>query len=98
MIGPTDLHRHQKYLIVGLSSRSSWTYGAGMKSSDSGGHDSPAWGSSLAALRGDCARMVPHWVSPGGTAPCPAPPAHIRGVVVPPSAARLLDAMSDYGD
>ncbi|MER5180916.1 hypothetical protein ABT009_21495 [Streptomyces sp. NPDC002896] len=52
----------------------------------------------LAALRGDCARMVPHWVAPAEEAPRPVPPSHIHGVVVPPKSARLLDAMSDYGD
>ncbi|WP_255950959.1 hypothetical protein [Streptomyces odontomachi] len=69
-----------------------------MENSDARGHDSPTWGSSLATLRGDCARMVPHWVTPGSTTPHPVPPSRIRGVVVPPSSARLLDAMSDYGD
>ncbi|MFD7546728.1 hypothetical protein [Streptomyces sp. NPDC059816] len=53
----------------------------------------------LAALRGDCARMVPHWTpDPRRTsAPRPAP---LHGVVVPASSARLLDPMferSTYG-
>ncbi|MGW1888663.1 hypothetical protein ACWCP6_00160 [Streptomyces sp. NPDC002004] len=51
----------------------------------------------LAALRGDCARMVPHWVAPHTPAD-PRPVPAIHGVVVPPASARLLEAMSDYGD
>ncbi|WP_338695790.1 hypothetical protein V2W30_11105 [Streptomyces sp. Q6] len=60
----------------------------------------------LAALRGDCARMVPHWVTPRApwelerVVPVPAGPlsARIHGVVVPASSARLIDAMADFGD
>ncbi|WP_151483981.1 hypothetical protein [Streptomyces albicerus] len=52
----------------------------------------------LAELRGDCARMVPHWVAPAGIAPLPVSPSLIHGVTVPPASARLLDAMSEYGD
>ncbi|MET8243411.1 hypothetical protein ABZV31_02605 [Streptomyces sp. NPDC005202] len=52
----------------------------------------------LASLRGDCARMVPHWAAPDRAASLPVPPSHIHGVSVPASSARLLDAMSDYGD
>ena len=52
----------------------------------------------LASLRGDCARMVPHWVAPDRTAARPVSPALIHGVTVPTASARLLDAMSDYGD
>ncbi|MER5491785.1 hypothetical protein [Streptomyces sp. NPDC002490] len=49
----------------------------------------------LAALRGDCARMAPHWQPEPRSAP---PPARaLTGVVVPPSAARLLDAMFAAG-
>ncbi|MER5442214.1 hypothetical protein [Streptomyces sp. NPDC002790] len=57
----------------------------------------------LAALRGDCVRMLPHWV----TTPAPweverhgpAPrPAGIHGVVVPESSARLIDSMAGFGD
>ncbi len=51
----------------------------------------------LAALRGDCARMVPHWVTPAPAAPHPVPPSRIHGVVVPAGSARLLDAMGSYG-
>jgi hypothetical protein len=54
--------------------------------------------SGLAALRGACARMVPHWAVPAPAAPRPVPPSRIHGIVVPPGSARLLDAMSDYGD
>ncbi|MBH1933566.1 hypothetical protein I5Q34_04545 [Streptomyces sp. AV19] len=53
----------------------------------------------LDALRRDCAGMLPHWRVPvtgeeeaAGSAPGP------RGVSVPEGAARLLDAMSEYGD
>ncbi|MFH8938299.1 hypothetical protein [Streptomyces griseosporeus] len=51
-----------------------------------------------ASLRGDCARMVPHWTAPEPTASRPVPPSLIHGVSVPVRSARLLDAMSDYGD
>ncbi|MEV5319653.1 hypothetical protein AB0K92_18685 [Streptomyces sp. NPDC052687] len=52
----------------------------------------------LASLRGDCARMVPHWSVPDRHAPRPVSPSLIHGVSVPVASARLLDAMSDYGD
>ncbi|MES9524295.1 hypothetical protein [Streptomyces capoamus] len=52
----------------------------------------------LAALRGDCARMAPHWTAPAHAASRPVPPSLIHGVDVPVRSARLLDAMSDYGD
>ncbi|MCT7353034.1 hypothetical protein N4P33_12740 [Streptomyces sp. 15-116A] len=52
----------------------------------------------LASLRGDCARMVPHWAAPERAAARPVSPSLIHGVSVPPSSARLLDAMSEYGD
>ncbi|MFF7329158.1 hypothetical protein ACIQU5_30025 [Streptomyces sp. NPDC090306] len=56
----------------------------------------------LASLRGDCARMAPHWtataaVSGPGAAPVTAA-APLTGVTVPSSSARLLEAMSDYGN
>ncbi|MFE3430990.1 hypothetical protein [Streptomyces sp. NPDC059171] len=54
--------------------------------------------SSLATLRGDCARMAPHWRVPVRSAPVPVKPSLISGVSVPPSSARLIDAMSEYGD
>ncbi|WP_267241161.1 hypothetical protein [Streptomyces sp. PR69] len=53
---------------------------------------------SLAELRGDCVRMAPHWAVPAAEAPAPVSPSLIHGVVVPPASARLIDAMSDYGD
>lgn len=53
---------------------------------------------SLAELRGDCARMAPHWVTPTRTTVKPVEHSRIHGVTVPPSSARLIDAMSDYGD
>ncbi|QTD98046.1 hypothetical protein [Streptomyces cyanogenus] len=52
----------------------------------------------LAALRGDCARMAPHWAVPEHAESRPVPPSLIHGVDVPVRSARLLDAMSDYGD
>ncbi|GGW81181.1 hypothetical protein GCM10010503_68290 [Streptomyces lucensis JCM 4490] len=52
----------------------------------------------LATLRGDCARMAPHWAVPERSAARPVPPSLIHGVSVPARSARLLDAMSDYGD
>jgi hypothetical protein len=57
-----------------------------------------AVGGGLAELRGDCARMVPHWEAPARITARPVSPALIHGVTVPPASARLLDAMSDYGD
>ncbi|MFE3517306.1 hypothetical protein [Streptomyces sp. NPDC059166] len=53
---------------------------------------------SLAELRGDCARMAPHWVAPERTTAKRVEPSGIHGVTVPPSSARLVDSMSDYGD
>ncbi|HET9381535.1 MAG TPA: hypothetical protein VFP69_11980 [Streptomyces sp.] len=52
----------------------------------------------LAVLRGDCARMAPHWAVPEPGAGRPVAPSLIHGVRVPAASARLLDAMSDYGD
>ncbi|MEU1267368.1 hypothetical protein [Streptomyces sp. NPDC005799] len=52
----------------------------------------------LASLRGDCARMAPHWAVPDRIAARPVSPSLIHGVTVPTKSARLLDAMSDYGD
>ncbi|MET9442603.1 hypothetical protein [Streptomyces sp. NPDC006610] len=52
----------------------------------------------LASLRGDCARMAPHWTAPDRRAPRPVSPSAIHGVRVPPDSARLVDAMPEYGD
>ncbi|MCW5249239.1 MULTISPECIES: hypothetical protein [unclassified Streptomyces] len=56
----------------------------------------------LAELRGDCARMAPRWTPPASTAgrAVPPGPAHVlpHGVTVPGRSARLLEAMSEYGD
>ncbi|WP_030251260.1 MULTISPECIES: hypothetical protein [unclassified Streptomyces] len=52
----------------------------------------------LASLPGDGARMAPHWAAPDRVTSRPVSPALILGVTVPPASARLLDAMSDYGD
>ncbi|WP_409062972.1 hypothetical protein [Streptomyces sp. SYP-A7185] len=53
---------------------------------------------SMETLRGDCARMAPHWVAPAAAASAPVSPALIHGVRVPPASARLIDGMSEYGD
>ncbi|MFI6859388.1 hypothetical protein ACIBKZ_05685 [Streptomyces sp. NPDC050421] len=52
----------------------------------------------LAELRGDCARMAPHWVVPAKIAPTPVTASLIHGVTVPPASARLIEAMAEYGD
>ncbi|MFJ1895388.1 MULTISPECIES: hypothetical protein [unclassified Streptomyces] len=52
----------------------------------------------LAELRGDCARMAPHWVVPAKAAAAPVAPSLIHGVSVPPASAKLIDAMAEYGD
>ncbi|MGW8798614.1 hypothetical protein ACWGN9_16290 [Streptomyces sp. NPDC055775] len=53
---------------------------------------------SLAELRGDCARMAPHWVVPATAAPTPVAPSLIHGVTVPAASARLIDSTAEYGD
>lgn len=53
---------------------------------------------SLAELRGDCARMAPHWTTPKRTVVTPVKPSLIHGITVPPASARLVDAMSEYGE
>ncbi|MET7284931.1 hypothetical protein [Streptomyces sp. NPDC005573] len=52
----------------------------------------------LASLRGEAARMAPHWTAPASPGSPPVPLSLIHGVSVPARSARLLDAMSDYGD
>ncbi len=52
----------------------------------------------LASLRGDCARMAPHWAAPDRIITLPVSPARIHGVTVSPASARLVDAMPYYGD
>ena len=51
----------------------------------------------LAALRGDCARMAPHWAAPDRITALPVSPSRIHGVTVPLASARLVDAMPYYG-
>ena len=53
----------------------------------------------LASLRGDCVRMAARWPRPEPDAEAAAPvsPSRIHGVSVPPSSARLVERMSDYG-
>ncbi|GBQ01063.1 hypothetical protein SSP531S_24930 [Streptomyces spongiicola] len=53
---------------------------------------------SLAELRGDSARMAPHWVAPPVTPADPVHPSLIHGVVVAPASARLVGSMPGYGD
>ncbi|POX52896.1 hypothetical protein C3489_16730 [Streptomyces sp. Ru71] len=55
-------------------------------------------GGDLASLIGDGARMAPHWAAPERPVSSPVPPSLIHGVSVPAASARLLEAMSDYGD
>ncbi|MEU9606761.1 hypothetical protein [Streptomyces sp. NPDC048057] len=50
----------------------------------------------LDELRGDCARMAPHWSPPAKDAPRPVSPSLIHGVVVPAASARLARGMFDY--
>ena len=52
----------------------------------------------LASLRGDCARMAPHWAAPDRVTVLPVSPSRIHGVTVPSASARLVDAMPVYGD
>ncbi|QDY76391.1 hypothetical protein [Streptomyces qinzhouensis] len=49
----------------------------------------------LAQLRGDCARMAPHWTVPAIVADAPVPPSRIHGVVVSADSARLVRGMTD---
>ncbi|AXK32782.1 hypothetical protein DVA86_09120 [Streptomyces armeniacus] len=68
---------------------------------------------SLAQLRGDCARMAPHWQTGTATGSVSGSasgsgrreskaagtgPVALHGVRVPSRSARLLDGMSEYGD
>ncbi|MGH3311126.1 MAG: hypothetical protein ACRDP3_11165 [Streptomyces sp.] len=59
---------------------------------------------SMDQLRGDCARMAPHWSNPfpaparARESGAPAPYEALHGVRVPVASARLLDGMSEYGD
>ncbi|KUO13246.1 hypothetical protein [Streptomyces sp. DSM 15324] len=52
----------------------------------------------LASLRGDCARMAPHWAAPEKVVSRPVSPSRIHGVSVPARSARLLEAMPEYGN
>ncbi|OPF79113.1 hypothetical protein VT50_0217260 [Streptomyces antioxidans] len=56
----------------------------------------------LEELRGDGARMAPHWTVTVPAAPAgpvsPVAASRIRGVTVPAASADLLAGMSDYGD
>jgi len=63
-----------------------------------GAPENPGNPESMETLRGDCARMAPHWVTPAVAAAAPVSPALIHGISVPPASARLIDGMSQYGD
>ena len=52
----------------------------------------------LASLRGDCARMAPHWTAPEKSVARPVPLSLIHGVTVPAAAARVVEAMPEYGN
>lgn len=52
----------------------------------------------MASLRADCARTARRWAAPAPAAAAAVSPSRIHGVRVPPASARLLDAMSEYGD
>ncbi|RLV09041.1 hypothetical protein CTZ27_06095 [Streptomyces griseocarneus] len=52
----------------------------------------------LAELCGLGALMAPHWAAPPVPAAAAVPPSHIHHVSIPVRSARLLDAMSEYGD
>ncbi|MCX4761392.1 hypothetical protein OG562_10455 [Streptomyces sp. NBC_01275] len=52
----------------------------------------------LASLRGDCARMAPHWTAQERIVSRPVSPSLIHGVRVPASSARMLEAMPEYGN
>ncbi|WP_327356668.1 hypothetical protein [Streptomyces sp. NBC_01304] len=52
----------------------------------------------LKQLQGDCARMVPHWTPAREATPGPVSPSRIHGVVVPPTSARIVDGMNDFGN
>ncbi|MEU0672692.1 hypothetical protein ABZ330_07320 [Streptomyces sp. NPDC006172] len=52
----------------------------------------------LASLRGDCARMTPHWAAPERITSRPVPLSLLHGVTVPVTSARLLEAMPEYGN
>ncbi|MFG2580524.1 hypothetical protein [Streptomyces malaysiensis] len=56
----------------------------------------------LEGLRGDGARMAPHWtsatVSPPTSPVSPVAASRIRGISVPAASADLLAGMSDYGN
>jgi hypothetical protein len=42
--------------------------------------------------------MAPRWTAPAAAKASPVSPSRIHGVRVPAGSARLLEAMSDYGD
>ncbi|WP_189961045.1 hypothetical protein [Streptomyces violascens] len=69
-----------------------------METRVSSGHGVTADLPGLEELRGDCARMAPHWVAPPRNAPAPVPPSRIHGVTIPSSSVRLIADMSEYGD
>ncbi|MCB5909616.1 hypothetical protein [Streptomyces pinistramenti] len=53
---------------------------------------------SLDQLRGDCARMAPHWKAVHRTPPAAGRASDLRGIEVSAASAALVDGMSEYGD
>lgn len=53
---------------------------------------------SLDQLIGDCRQMAEHWKSPAAKAPAPTAPAGLRGIVVPPASAHVVEGMAEFGD
>ncbi|MFH8572246.1 hypothetical protein [Streptomyces sp. NPDC017993] len=53
---------------------------------------------SLDQLRGDCARMAPHWKAGRRSTPAPAGASDLHGIKVSAASAALVDGMSEYGD
>ncbi|MFJ6751967.1 MULTISPECIES: hypothetical protein [unclassified Streptomyces] len=71
---------------------------AGKATSGSARHRPAADPESLDQLRGDCARMAPHWNSGRQAGPPPGRAADLHGIKVSASSAALVDGMSEYGD
>ncbi|MET9291801.1 hypothetical protein [Streptomyces sp. NPDC003077] len=61
------------------------------------GADAPAEWDSMDQVRGDCARMVPHWRSEHRTPPAPGSASELHGISVPAACTALLDGTSEYG-
>ncbi|UNO44438.1 hypothetical protein [Streptomyces sp. MST-110588] len=53
---------------------------------------------SMDQLRGDCARMAPHWKAERQMSVAPKAASDLHGISIPAASAALVDGMSDYGD